>query len=137
MPFGKAKTVREGSDLTIVTYGAMVQKALNASKKYASKENVNTEVIDLRTIVPFDSEAVIESVKKTNRVIVLYEDLEFIGFGSEIASQIADKAFEYLDAPVVRVAAKYAPIPFAAPMENFILPADEDIENAIERLIRY
>ena len=137
VPFGKAKTVREGSDLTIVTYGAMVQKALNASKKYASKENVNIEVIDLRTIVPFDSEAVIESVKKTNRVIVLYEDLEFIGFGAEIASQIADKAFEYLDAPVVRVAAKYTPIPFAAPMENFILPADEDIENAIERLIRY
>ncbi|HKI47130.1 MAG TPA: transketolase C-terminal domain-containing protein, partial [Balneolales bacterium] len=137
LPFGKANVVREGSDLTIVAYGAMVQKAVNAAKKYASKENVDIEVIDLRTIVPLDSETIINSVKKTNRVIVLYEDLEFIGFGAEIASQIADKAFEYLDAPVMRVAAKYTPIPFAAQMENFILPSDEDVEKAVDRLIHY
>jgi 2-oxoisovalerate dehydrogenase E1 component len=137
LPFGKANIAREGSDLTIVAYGAMVQKALNAAKKYASKEKVNIEVIDLRTIVPLDTETIINSLKKTNRVIVLYEDLEFIGFGSEIASQIADKAFEYLDAPVMRVAAKYTPIPFAAQMESFILPSDEDVEKAVERLINY
>ena len=137
LPFAKANVAREGSDLTIVAYGAMVQKALNAAKKYASKEKVNIEVIDLRTIVPLDTETIINSVKKTNRAIILYEDLEFIGFGSEIASQIADKAFEYLDAPVMRVAAKYTPIPFAAQMENFILPSDEDVEKAVERLINY
>ena len=137
LPFGKANIVREGSDLTIVAYGAMVQKALNAAKKYASKDHLNIEVIDLRTIVPLDSETIINSVKKTNRVIVLYEDLEFVGFGSEIASQIADKAFEYLDAPIIRVAAKYTPIPFAAQMENFILPSDEDVEEAVDRLIHY
>ncbi len=136
LPFGKARTASEGNDLTIVTYGLMVHKALNAAKKYA-KKGVTLEVIDLRTIVPLDWEAIIQSVKKTNRVLVLHEDIGFAGFGGEIASGIADEAFEYLDAPVMRVAAKYAPVPFAVSLEDFILPNEKDIENAIERLIRY
>lgn len=135
-PFGKAATVREGADLTIVTYGAMVQRAVNAAKEYA-KQGTEIEVIDLRSIVPLDSETILESVKRTNKVLVLHEDLEFIGLGAEIAARIADETFEYLDAPVGRVAAKYSHIPFAAPMEDYILPNDQDIQQELERLINY
>lgn len=134
--FGKAKVLRDGNDLTIVTYGALVQKSLNAAKEY-SKDGFEIEVIDLRSIVPLDMETVLESVKKTNRVLVLHEDLEFIGLGAEIAAQIADKTFEYLDAPIKRVAAKYSYIPFAAPMEDYVLPNDVDIRNAIDILRSY
>jgi 2-oxoisovalerate dehydrogenase E1 component len=135
-PIGKAKILREGSDATIVTYGALTQKAMNLAKEYA-KNGVEIEVIDLRTIVPYDAETVHNSVKKTNKIMVLHEDYEFIGFGAEISAQIADKCFEDLDAPVVRVAAKFAPIGFAAPYEDYILPNDTDIKDAFERLINY
>ncbi len=133
---GKANIVREGSTATIVTYGAMVQKALVAAKEWA-KEGVELEVIDLRTIYPLDMETVLTSVKKTGRVLCLYEDVEFLGLGAEIAAQIADKAFEWLDAPVKRVAGKYSYIPFAAPMEDFVLPNDEKIRTALTDLINY
>jgi len=133
---GKANVLREGSDLTIITYGALVQKALNAAKAY-SKEGVEIEVIDLRSIVPLDSETILNSVKKTNKALVLYEDIEFCGFGSEISAQIADKAFEYLDAPVARLAATYTPVGFAAPMEDYILPNDVKINAALKKLIDY
>ncbi|MCA1802689.1 MAG: hypothetical protein LC662_09535 [Rhodothermaceae bacterium] len=133
---GKGRIVREGRDMTIVTYGAMVQKALNASKEHA-KKGVEIEVIDIRSIVPLDSQLILESVKKTNRVLVLHEDLEFIGFGAEIAAQIADHAFEHLDAPVQRVAAKYAPIAFAAPMEDYILPNENDIREGIRKVMEF
>ncbi len=135
-PIGKANTMREGSDLTIVTYGAMVQKAMNAAKEYAKKD-FSLEVIDLRSIVPLDMETVENSVKKTNRVLVLHEDYEFLGLGGEISAQINDKLFEHLDAPVARVAAKFAPIGFAAPQEEYILPQDSDIREALERLLNY
>jgi 2-oxoisovalerate dehydrogenase E1 component len=133
---GKANIVREGSTATIVTYGAMVQKALVAAKEWA-KEGVDLEVIDLRTIYPLDMDTVLTSVKKTGRVLALYEDVEFLGLGAEIAAQIADKAFEWLDAPVKRVAGKYSYIPFAAPMEDFVLPNDEKIRTALTDLINY
>ncbi len=133
---GKGKIIKEGSDLTIVTYGALVQKCLNAAKEY-SKNEYEIEVIDLRSIVPLDMDLVLKSVKKTNRVLVVHEDLEFIGLGAEISAQIADKAFEYLDAPIKRVAAKYSYIPFADPMEDFVLPNDTDIRNGIEAVKNY
>jgi 2-oxoisovalerate dehydrogenase E1 component len=133
---GKAKILREGSELTLVTYGALVQKSLNAAKEYA-KQGVDIEVIDLRSIVPLDMETVLQSVRKTSRALVVHEDLEFIGLGAEISAQIADKAFEFLDAPIKRVAAKYSYIPFAAPMEDFIIPNDSDIRNAIDQVINY
>jgi len=133
---GKGKMVREGSDLTIVTYGALVQKSLNMAKEYA-KDGFDIEVIDLRSIVPLDMDLVLKSVKKTNKVLVVHEDLEFIGLGSEISAQIADKAFEYLDAPIKRVAAKYSYIPFADPMEDYVLPNDNDIREAIDYLRNY
>ncbi|MEX2639380.1 MAG: dehydrogenase E1 component subunit alpha/beta [Balneolales bacterium] len=133
---GKADVVLTGDDVTIVTYGAMVQKALMAAKEY-EKNGINVEVIDIRSIVPLDTETILASVRKTGRVLVLHEDLEFIGFGAEIAAQISAKAFEYLDAPIQRVAARFAPIAFAAPFEKYILPSDDTIDEALRGLIDY
>jgi 2-oxoisovalerate dehydrogenase E1 component len=127
LPFGEARIAREGSDLTIVTYGMMVPKALNAAKEMEKEDGLDVEVIDLRTIVPLDSETILESVKKTNRALVVYEDHEFIGFGAELCAQIADEAFKYLDAPVRRVAGAFSPIPFAHSLEREVLPSDEGI----------
>jgi len=135
-PIGKARILREGSDVTIVTYGALVQRAMTLAKEYA-KKGVEVEVIDLRTIVPYDAETVHASVKKTSRVLVLHEDYEFIGFGAEIAAQIADHCFEHLDAPVIREAAKFAPIGFAAPYEDYLLPNDQKIRASFERLLNF
>lgn len=133
---GKAKIVQEGSDLTIVTYGALVQKCINTAKEYA-KKGISIEVIDIRSIVPLDSETILNSVKKTSRVLVAHEDLEFVGLGAEIAAQIADMSFKYLDAPVKRVAAKYSYIPYANAMEDYVLPNDTDIRDAVEALISF
>jgi len=133
---GKGKMIREGSDLTIVTYGALVQKCHNMAKEHA-KNGYEIEVIDLRSIVPLDMEMVLKSIRKTNKLLIVHEDLEFIGLGAEISAQIADKAFEFLDAPIKRVAAKYSYIPFADPMEDYVLPNDNDIREAIEYLKNY
>jgi 2-oxoisovalerate dehydrogenase E1 component len=136
LPFGKANTVREGTDLTIITYGMMVYKSLNVAK-VLEKEGVSVEIVDLRTILPLDSEAVIESVMKTNRVLVVYEDHEFVGFGAEVAAQIADKAFRYLDAPVRRYAGAFSPIPFSDVLERVVLPQDEGILEAARDVLTY
>jgi 2-oxoisovalerate dehydrogenase E1 component len=136
LPFGEARIAREGSDLTIVTYGMMVQKSLNAAKEL-EKEGVDVEVVDLRTIVPLDSETILESVKKTNRALVVYEDHEFIGFGAEICAQIGDDAFKYLDAPIRRVAGEFTPIPFAHSLERAVLPSDEGILDAARDLAAF
>ncbi|MEX0686126.1 MAG: dehydrogenase E1 component subunit alpha/beta [Balneolales bacterium] len=132
----KGTIAKEGKDLTIVTYGAMVHKALTAAKDFA-KDNIEIEIIDLRSLVPLDTNLIMESVKKTGRVLVLHEDLEFIGFGAEISAQISSQAFEYLDAPVLRVAAKFAPIAFAPTFEKYILPDDDDIKVALNSLVNY
>ena len=136
LPFGKARVAREGSDLTIIAYGLMVQKALNVAKEL-EKDDVDVEVIDLRTIVPLDSETILDSVKKTNRALVVYEDQEFIGFGAEIAAQIGDEAFQYLDAPIRRVAGEFTPIPFAHSLERAVLPSDEGIFEAARDLVAF
>ncbi len=136
VPLGKASVVREGADATIVTYGAMVQKAMTAAKEYTSKGK-EIEVIDIRTIQPLDFETILKSAQKTNRILVLHEDYEFMGFGAEIVAQIADQAFEYLDAPLKRVAAKFAPIPYAPQLEDYVLPNDDDVREALDALIHY
>jgi 2-oxoisovalerate dehydrogenase E1 component len=136
LPFGEARIAREGSDLTIVTYGMMVQKSLNAAKEL-EKEGVDVEVVDLRTIVPLDSETILNSVRKTNRALVVYEDHEFIGFGAEICAQIGDEAFKYLDAPIRRVAGEFTPIPFAHSLERSVLPSDEGILEAARDLVAF
>ena len=136
LPFGEANVVREGRDLTIVTYGMMVPKSLKVAQEMES-EGVDVEVIDLRTIVPFDQETVLDSIRKTNRALVVYEDHEFIGFGAEICAQIADEAFTHLDAPVRRVAGDFTPIPFAHALERAVLPSDEGILDAARDLAAF
>lgn len=136
VPIGKAQIVRPGSDLTIVTYGMMVSKSLNVARQLES-EGVEAEVIDLRTISPLDMDTVLESVRKTNRALVVHEDHEFAGFGAEICAQLADKAFGQLDAPIRRVAGKFAPIAFADPLERELLPTDEGILEAARKLAAF
>lgn len=136
IPFGKASVKKEGSDLTIVTYGAMVEKALKASREL-EKKGYGIEVIDIRTMVPLDKETILNSVKKTGKVIVFYEDTKFMGFGAEIASEIAEYCFEYLDAPIKRVAGLHLHIPYHPNLEKAALPQDEWILKASEELLNF
>ncbi len=121
VPLGKARIAREGTDLSIITYGAMVYVAQEAANTL-EQEGISAEVIDLRTLLPLDEDAVLASVRKTSRVIVLHEATLTGGFGGEIASRISERAFEYLDAPVVRMAAPDTPVPFSPTLEDAFLP---------------
>jgi 2-oxoisovalerate dehydrogenase E1 component len=136
IPFGKAKVVREGSDVTIVTYGATVQRAFTAANQMA-EEGISAEVIDLRSLSPWDEERVYASAKKTNRVIVAYEDSISWGYGSEIASRIADECFPWLDAPVKRVASLDTYVGYAPRVEDATLPQVEDFKQAIAEIVRF
>jgi 2-oxoisovalerate dehydrogenase E1 component len=134
VPFGKAAIPRAGNDLTIVTYGALVPRALQAAKKAEQEHGIQTEVLDLRTLSPYDWEAIATSVKKTSRVIVAYEDMKSWGYGAEIAARIADELFEDLDAPVRRVAAMDSFVAYQPLLEDAILPQPEDLLRAIVEL---
>jgi len=136
IPFGKAKIVREGTDVTIVTYGATVQRAFTAANQMA-ESGLSAEVIDLRSLSPWDHETVYASVKKTNRVLVLYEDSLSWGFGAEIAARIADDCFAWLDAPVKRVASTDTFVGYAPRLEDSILPQIDDVKRACEELARF
>ena len=136
IPFGKAKVVREGADLTVVTYGATVQRALVAANQ-AAEQGVDVEVIDLRTLSPWDRETVFASVRKTNRVIVGYEDSMSWGYGAEIAAAIADECFAWLDAPVKRVASTDTFVGYAPQLEDAILPQVDDFKRAYAELMRF
>ncbi len=136
IPFGKAKVVREGTDVTIVTYGATVQRSFAAANQLA-EEGLSVEVIDLRTLSPWDQDAVYESVKKTNRAIVVYEDSLSWGYGAEIAARIADDCFPWLDAPVKRVASTDTFVGYAPRLEDAILPQVDDVKRACEEIARF
>lgn len=136
VPFGKAKIVNQGNDLTIVTYGAMVHESNFAIKKL-EQEGYSIELIDIRTIAPLDFETIKNSVKKTGKVAVVHEDTLTAGFGAEISAQIAEHCFEYLDAPVKRVAALDAPIPFHPILENTVLPNRNRLYNELKSLLEY
>jgi 2-oxoisovalerate dehydrogenase E1 component len=136
IPFGKASVKRTGEDITVIAYGAMVEKAIRASKEM-EKRGVGVEVIDLRTIVPLDIDTILNSVKKTGKVIVVYEDSRFMGFGAEIVAEISEKAFEYLDAPIKRVAGLNVPIPFHPNLEKAALPQDDWVLKACEEMAEY
>ena len=136
IPFGKARVAREGDDVTIITYGALVQRSLLAARQ-AAEQGINVEVIDLRSLSPYDWNAIQTSVKKTNRVIVAYEDSISWGYGAEIAARIADELFEYLDAPVRRVAALDCFVAYAPEVEDAILPQTEDLLKAVLGLAAY
>ncbi len=133
VPFGKGAVRALGRDITVVTYGILVQRALEAAQIVAS-EGISVEVIDLRTIVPYDRALIFASAKKTGKVLVFHEDMRFMGFGAEIAADIAEHCFTDLDAPVMRLAAKDAPVPYNWDLEEEILPQPKDILNAIREL---
>jgi pyruvate/2-oxoglutarate/acetoin dehydrogenase E1 component len=133
---GKARTAREGRDLSIITYGGTVTLSLEVANKLA-KEGIEIEVIDLRSLIPLDEDAILASVRKTNRALVIHEDALTAGFGAEVAARITDKAFDSLDAPVKRVAAYDSPVPFAPDLEKMILPSVASIEKAVRELLAY
>jgi 2-oxoisovalerate dehydrogenase E1 component len=136
IPFGKAKTVREGKDLSIITYGALVQRAVVAAKQ-AEQQDISVEIIDLRSLAPYDWEAIANTVKKTSKVIVAHEDSLSFGYGAEITARISGELFEYLDAPVQRVAALDTFVGYAPQLEEAILPQASDVLKAIAELHKY
>jgi 2-oxoisovalerate dehydrogenase E1 component len=136
VPFGKASLRREGSDVVIVTWGALVQRSLVAAHQ-AEKHDIHAAVLDLRTLVPYDWESIALFVKRTNRVIVAHEDQLTCGFGAELAARIGDELFEYLDAPVKRVAALDTPVAYCPDLEEEILPQTSDIVAALEAIVKY
>jgi 2-oxoisovalerate dehydrogenase E1 component len=137
IPFGKAKVVRAGTDLTVVTYGAVVQRTLLAAKLMEDSHGVSVEVIDLRSLSPVDWDTIYQSVRKTSRVIVAYEDSLSWGYGAEIAARIADETFAFLDAPVKRVAATDTFVAYAPELEDVILPQVESLKQAMEEIVAF
>jgi len=137
IPFGKARIVREGEDMTLVTYGATVPRALQAAQRIAREHDISVELIDLRTLSPYDWEAIANSVRKTNRVIVAHEDTMSWGYGAEIAARIAGELFEHLDAPVRRVAAMDTFVAYQPLLEDEILPQADDFYKAMQELADY
>ncbi len=136
VPIGKAKVVREGRDLTIVAYGAMVWTALEAAGKLA-EEGAAAEVVDLRTLLPLDRETVIESVRKTSKVLLVHEDTRTGGIAGELAASITESVFEYLDGPILRVTAPDTPVPYSPPLEDAFLPNTEKVLEKARWLYRY
>jgi len=136
IPFGEARTHRPGEDITVVTWGAMVHTAAEAAERL-EQEGVSVEVLDLRTLIPWDRAAVLESVRRTSKALVLHEDTRTGGFGAEIAATIAEEAFEHLDAPLKRVAAPDSPAPFSPPLEKAYIPQVDDVVAGLRELAAY
>jgi 2-oxoisovalerate dehydrogenase E1 component beta subunit len=136
VPLGKAALKREGRDLSIITFGAMVHTALEAATKLAA-DGVEAEVLDLRSLAPLDRDAILETVSRTNRVLLLHEATLTGGIGGELAAIIGEEAFEYLDAPIMRVASADAPVPYSPPLEAAFLPNVDRVVAAAKRLVEY
>jgi pyruvate dehydrogenase E1 component beta subunit len=134
IPLGKARTLREGTDVTVIATGPLVHRSLDAATQ-AAEEGISVEVIDPRTLQPLDEDALVASVQKTNRVVVAHEAVTRMGFGAEVAAVLQYKAFDYLDAPIERVGAKFAPLAFAPVMEQFLIPHAADVLAAIKRTV--
>ena len=137
VPIGKARVAREGKDVSIITYAATVWKALEAAERLEKEDGISVEVIDLRTLLPMDDEAIVATVKKTNRVMVVHEDTRTGGIAGEITARINETCFEWLDAPVLRVSAHDVPLPYSPPLEDFVLPQVSDIVTVARHLARY
>lgn len=136
VPIGKANLRREGSDLSIITYGAMVYTALDAAEELA-QEGIDVEVLDMRSLLPLDEEAILETAKKTSKIVVLHEATLTGGPGGEIVARIAEKAFEYLDGPIVRIAPPDTPVPYSPPLEEAFLPQVSDVVAKVRELAAY
>jgi 2-oxoisovalerate dehydrogenase E1 component len=137
LPFGVARVKRSGNDATVITWGMLVQRTLDAAARIETEQGLSVEVIDLRTLNPLDKDTILASVRKTGKVLVAHEDTLTGGFGAEITAIIAAECFEYLDAPIQRVAAKDTPVPYSPPLEAAMLPQERDIVVALETLLRY
>jgi 2-oxoisovalerate dehydrogenase E1 component beta subunit len=136
-PIGKARVAREGTDLSIVTWSAMVWKALEAAEVLEREEGASAEVLDLRTLLPMDDAAIVASVRKTNKLLIAHEDTRTGGVAGEIAARVNEQAFEWLDGPILRVTARDAPLPYAPPLEDYVLPQTEDVVEMARRLLAY
>jgi 2-oxoisovalerate dehydrogenase E1 component beta subunit len=136
VPIGKARIHREGEDISVITWGAMVYTADEAAEQLAG-EDVSVEIVDLRSVLPWDKEAVLDSVRKNSKVLVLHEDTRTGGFGAEIAATIVEEAFESLDAPVKRIAAPDAPVPYSPPLEKAYIPQVETVAAGLRELAAY
>ena len=134
IPFGQADIKREGEDVTVVATSKMVHTALDAAEKLA-KEGVSVEVVDPRTLSPLDEETILESVRKTHKLVIVHEEVKFAGSGAEIAAIVAEKAIEYIDAPILRIGAPFSPVPFAPSLENEFIPSEEKVIDAINRVM--
>jgi pyruvate dehydrogenase E1 component beta subunit len=136
IPLGEARIHREGSDVTVVAIGRLVHESLRAAEE-AEAEGISVEVLDPRTLQPLDESAIVESVKKTSRCVVAHEAVRRMGFGAEVAAVVQEQAFDWLDAPIERVGAKFTPLPFAPVMEQHVVPHAEDVLNAIRRVTQH
>jgi len=136
VPIGKARVAREGADVSIVTYASTVWKSLEAAEQLAA-EGISVEVLDLRSLAPMDDEAIFRTVKKTNRLLIVHEDTRTGGIAGEITARVSETCFEWLDAPILRVTAADIPLPYAPPLEDYVLPQTSDIVRAVRRLAAY
>ena len=137
VPIGSARVAREGRDLSIITYAATVYKALEAADQLEREDGLSVEVIDLRSLAPLDDDAIVATVKKTNRVLVVHEDTRTGGIAGEITARVNETCFAWLDAPVLRVTAHDVPLPYAPSLEDFVLPQTPDVVLAARRLAAY
>ena len=136
-PIGEARLAREGRDLSVITYGATVWKSLEAAEILEREDGLSIEVVDLRTLLPLDDAAIVRTVKKTNKVLVVHEDTRTGGLAGEITARINEQAFEWLDGPIMRVTAHDVPLPYAPTLEDYVLPQTDDIVKAVRWLARY
>jgi 2-oxoisovalerate dehydrogenase E1 component beta subunit len=137
VPLGKARIAREGTDVSVITYAATVWKAIEAAEQLAAEDGLSVEVLDLRTLLPMDDDAIVATVKKTNRVLIVHEDTRTGGVAGEITARINELAFAWLDAPVLRVTAADVPLPYSPPLEDYVLPQVADIVRALRALAEY
>ena len=137
VPIGKARVARDGKDVSIITYAATVWKSLEAAERLEKEDGLSVEVIDLRSLLPMDDEAIVATVKKTNRALIVHEDTRTGGVAGEITSRINELAFEWLDAPVLRITAADVPLPYSPPLEDYVLPQTADIIAGVRRLAQY
>jgi 2-oxoisovalerate dehydrogenase E1 component len=137
VPFGKARIRREGTDMTVITYGNTTHMCLQAAEKLALESEVSIEVIDIRSLIPLDKDCILNSVRKTGKVLVVHEDKVFSGFGAELSAMITEEAFQYLDGPIRRVGSTFTPVGFNRILEKAILPNTDKIEKAMKDLLEY
>jgi 2-oxoisovalerate dehydrogenase E1 component beta subunit len=137
IPLGEARTVREGSDVTVVTYGSMVHRSSEAARILEEEDGVSLEILDLRTLLPLDEDAIVESVKKTGKLLVVHEDTRTGGIAGEISMRVNERAFEWLDGPILRVTAIDAPVPYSGSLEDYFLPQTDDVVAAARYLAAY